>query len=69
MKLSSNEHNQIPSLMTPKDLASMLKVSGTTIYRIVESRKIPFYKINGGIRFKQTDIEAYMSKNRFEPFK
>lgn len=69
MQLGSSENNQIPSLMTPKDLALLLKVSGTTIYRIIESRKISFYKINGGIRFKQTDVEAYMNANRFEPIK
>lgn len=69
MQLSSSENNKIQSLITPKDLALLLKVSNTTIYRIIESRKISFYKINGGIRFKQADIEAYMSENRFEPFK
>jgi len=69
MQLGSNEHNQILSLMTPKDLASFLKVSNTTIYRIIEGRKISFYKVNGSIRFKRSDVEAYMDTNRFEPLK
>lgn len=69
MQLGSSENNRISDLMTPKDLALFLKVSNTTIYRIIEGRKISFYKVNGGIRFKQTDIEAYMNANRFEPLK
>lgn len=69
MQLGSNEHKRITTLLTPKDLAVILKVSNTTIYRIIESRKISFYKINGSIRFRQTDIETYMNGNRFEPLK
>lgn len=69
MQLGSSEHNQISSLITPKDLAVLLKVSNTTIYRIIEGRKISFYKINGSIRFRQADVEAYMKVNRFEPLK
>jgi excisionase family DNA binding protein len=69
MQLGSSEHNQISSLITPKDLAVLLKVSNTTIYRIIESRKISFYKINGSIRFRHIDVETYMNGNRFEPLK
>jgi len=69
MQPGSSEHNRISSLITPKELALLLKVSGTTIYRIIEGRKISFYKINGSIRFRLVDVEAYMNTNRFEPLK
>jgi len=69
MQLGSNENNRISKLLTPKDLALLLNVSQTTIYRIIESQKILFYKIGGSIRFKQADIEDYLDKNRFEPLK
>jgi len=69
MQPGSSENNKISSLITPKDLALLLKVSNTTIYRIIEGRKISFYKISGSIRFKQADVEAYMTQNRFEPLK
>ena len=66
MQLSSND-KKILTLLTPKDLAVFLNVSNTTVYRIIESRKISFFKINGSIRFKQKDIEDYINNNRFEP--
>jgi excisionase family DNA binding protein len=69
MQLGSSDNNKIPGLITPKDLALLLKVSNTTIYRIIEGRKISFYKINGSIRFRQIDVETYMNGNRFEPLK
>lgn len=69
MQLGSSEHNKTSSLITLKELALLLKVSNTTVYRIIEGRKISFYKINGGIRFKQADVDTYMEANRFEPLK
>lgn len=69
MQLGSSDNNRISSIITPKELALLLKVSNTTIYRIIEGRKISFYKINGSIRFRQIDVETYMNGNRFEPLK
>lgn len=49
---------------TTPDLAEYLNVSKTTVYRLVETRKIAFYKIKGAIRFQMKDIEDYLEKNR-----
>lgn len=69
MQSGSNDNNQISKLLTPKDLALILNVSSTTIYRIIEGQQILFYKVGGSIRFRRTDIEDYLNKNRFEPLK
>lgn len=53
-------------LFTTDDLAKILNVSKVTIYRLVETRKIPFYKIKGSIRFAEKDIHDYLATNRIE---
>lgn len=53
-------------LLSIKDLAGILNVSQVTAYRIVESRKIPFYKINGMLRFSESDVLDYLKENRIE---
>jgi len=45
----------------------MLAVSKITVYRLVETRKIPFYKIKGCIRFAEKDIFGYLDQRRIEP--
>lgn len=55
--------------LTPEEFAKMLKVSRTTIYRIIDGRKMPFYKINGSLRFKLEDVEEYIACCRFESMK
>jgi excisionase family DNA binding protein len=47
--------------LSPKELADYFGVSLKTIYRRIEKREIPFYKIGGSIRLKKEDIEKYAS--------
>lgn len=54
------------NLLTPKDLALMFKVSIASIYRLIESRKIPFYKVGGSLRFSKDDISKYLREARVE---
>ena len=54
------------NLMSIKDLSKLFNLSQTTVYRIVESRKIPFYKISGVLRFSETDVIKYLEENRVE---
>lgn len=56
-------------MITLPELAELLRVSQTTIYRMTEGRKIRFYKIKGSIRFKQEDVLTYMKNNCYEPIK
>jgi excisionase family DNA binding protein len=53
-------------LLSIKDLIKLFNISKTTAYRIVEGRKIPFYKINGVLRFSEKDIVKYLEENRIE---
>jgi len=53
-------------LLSIKDLSKLFNISKTTAYRIVEGRKIPFYKIGGVLRFSEKDILGYLEENKIE---
>ena len=53
-------------LITTDELAKILNVSQTTIYRIIEARKIPFYRVSGSIRFDKKDVANYLNEKRVE---
>jgi len=54
-------------LLSIKDLGKIFNISQATAYRIVDGRKIPFYKIGGVIRFSEQDIIKYLGDCRVEP--
>ena len=54
------------SFLLVNDLAKILKLSKTAVYRIISERKIPFYKIGHNIRFAEEDILKYLEDNRVE---
>jgi len=58
--------NTIVKLYTINQVAEVLAVSKITVYRLVETRKIPFYKIKGCIRFTEKDIFDYLNQSRIE---
>jgi len=55
------------NLITPVELADALRVSKATIYRLIDSRRIPFHKIGGVIRFTQEDISMYLNMSKIKP--
>jgi len=40
-----------------------------TLYRIKDSGRLPFYKINGALRFALNDLEKYLEGCRVELLK
>ena len=59
--------NTIPKLLTPDELAEFLQISKTSVYRMIEKRLIPFFKVKGSLRFDKQDVLEYLQKNRIEP--
>jgi excisionase family DNA binding protein len=53
-------------LLTVKELADLLRVSETSIYRLVERRAIPFHRLPRGLRFRREDVAGYLDKCRVE---
>lgn len=50
------------SLLTIKELSETLKVSERKIYQMVHEEFIPSVKIGHCLRFKEKDIEVWLSK-------
>ena len=53
-------------LISPKELSRLLKVSKPWPYIMVKRRLLPCYKMGKVIRFKLSDIEAYLERSRIE---
>lgn len=48
------------NLINCKDLATKLKVTESAVRKWIDLGKIPFYKINGAVRFSPEEIESWM---------
>jgi excisionase family DNA binding protein len=59
----------LSSLLTPDDVVAYLRISKPTLYRLVEQRVIPFFKVSGTLRFSHEDITAFVASGRVEPVK
>ncbi len=51
---------------TTKELQELLGISLPTIYRIINSRKIPVFKVGHSLRFLREDIISYLESNRID---
>jgi excisionase family DNA binding protein len=58
--------NTLPTMLTPDELAQFLRISKTGVYRLVEKRVIPFYRVSGSLRFSKSDVVSFLSGNRIE---
>jgi excisionase family DNA binding protein len=53
-------------IMNRKEAARYLKVSTSTLDRLVKDRKIPFSKINGRILFLKKDLLKWVESKRIK---
>jgi len=53
-------------LISPKEVSRLLKVSKPWPYIMVKRGLLPYYKMGKVIRFKWSDIEAYLQRSRVE---
>lgn len=60
------DSNPIPNFLTPDEFAELLRISKVGVYRLVEKRQIPFYRIRGSLRFDRKDVSRYLGKSRVE---
>jgi len=54
-------------ILTVPDLAQKIKLSTSTVYRYVSQRKIPFYKLDQAVLFREEDIDEWLESRRVEP--
>lgn len=51
-------------MMTIQDVTKFLKVSRTTLYKLLEEKAFPSYRVGKTLRFKQEDIEKYLQERK-----
>jgi excisionase family DNA binding protein len=51
-------------IMTLKEVAEYLKLTEKTAYRLAAERKLPGFKVGGSWRFKMSDLEAWIEKQK-----
>ena len=49
-------------ILTLPQVASFLKVTERTLYRLVAARKIPSFKVGGTWRFSSADIQEWIAE-------
>ncbi len=53
-------------LLTTQEVCELLKVSKTYIYWLTHQRKIPYIKMQGHLRFRQSDIDEWLMSQKVE---
>ncbi|EKF9860894.1 helix-turn-helix domain-containing protein [Vibrio cholerae] len=51
-------------ILTIQEVAVYLKLNEKTAYRLVSEGKLPGFKVGGSWRFKRTDLEAWIERQK-----
>lgn len=65
--MANEESKVFPKLLTIDEVAKLFRVSKATVYRMIESRILPFYKVTRAIRFAEEDVLKYLESQRVKP--
>lgn len=61
-----NENRNMEELLTIEELARYLKISKHTLYKMLEKRKIPAFKIANQWRFKKEKIDRWLEEHEHQ---
>ena len=61
------EEKEVDSLLDVKDVARILGLKVSTIYKYSMAGKLPMVKIHGNLRFREDQLEAYIKENSVDP--
>jgi excisionase family DNA binding protein len=65
-KLRTEELRAGDTLLRVRELAAILNVSTTAVYRLVDRREIPLYRFARKLRFRTSDVLAFLRRCRIE---
>ncbi|MBR0960902.1 helix-turn-helix domain-containing protein [Bradyrhizobium japonicum] len=54
-------------LLTLIEVAEALKISVSSVRRLQQARRLPFFKVGGALRFAKADILSYLQSRRVGP--
>jgi excisionase family DNA binding protein len=49
-----------PILIKVEAAAALLSISRTSMYRLIDQRKVPHIKLNGSVRIPRRELEAWV---------
>lgn len=52
--------------LTTKEAAAFLGYKSSYLYKLTMWRKLPFYKVGRGVRFKREDLVNFLTQDRRE---
>lgn len=55
-------------LLTIHEVAKILKISISSVRRLLDARSITFHKVGGSVRVAMSDILSYLQKQRVGSF-
>lgn len=50
------------TIYTLKEMAELLKINEYTLYRLVEKKELPYFKIGNSIRFRDIAMQRYIER-------
>ena len=56
-----------PGLLTAKQVAGSLSLSAQTVYRLARQGRLPYIRLHGSLRFRDSDIENWLRAKSFNP--
>ncbi len=56
------------AFLSIKEISDYLCLKVSTVYALVEQKKIPHYRIGRLIRFKKSEIDSWMDQNKEDRF-
>lgn len=63
--VAHSQQNMSINFVSTREVAEILKISPLTVYRMVENRSLPVYRIARRLRFRKQDLLNYLEKNRY----
>jgi excisionase family DNA binding protein len=65
--LSNAARDDVPEMLTAKDLEALLKIDVKTIYRYVQRGLIPYVRIQSNVRFRREEIFDWIEEQSYRP--
>ncbi len=59
-----NEPHRESALFTIAQAAEFLTISVSSVRRLQQARRIPFFKLGGSLRFAKEDLVSYLAQQR-----
>jgi len=56
------DHNQLPRLLTARDVANILNIGQSTAYQLMNRDELPSIRIGRSVRVRPEDLEKFIEE-------